>query len=187
MGKQELYLDLNWDLWPSLGQTWEKQPSLGLTWGQDWQRAQTKEGGEGACRHIHPHTLLQSSTGPSPLSAHPQPWCMVLSVAVHGFLPNGGHCSQLLHLVWCHKQLQLRGDLQLQLHLAVASWSQWAPALRYRWTWVWAPHSEEMVGWALGLVVLWIGYRRSPDTGWWPPSSSVQSSGLVLYLRSSQP
>ncbi len=176
MGKQE----------PSLGQTWEKQPSLGLTWGQDWQRAQTKEGRGGMSAYTSTYSPSEFHS-PSPLSAHPQPWCMVLSVAVHGFLPNGGHCSQLLHLVWCHKQLQLHGDLQLQLHLAVASRSQWAPALRYRWTWVWAPHSEEMVGWALGLVVLWIGYRHSPDTGWWPPSSSVQSSGLVLYLRSSQP
>ncbi len=61
-------------------------------------------------------------------------------------------------------RLWLYGDPQLCS-------TSWAIARRLRRAlalcqhWARAPRSGEMVGWALGLAVLWIGRRHSPDTG----------------------
>ncbi len=63
------------------------------------------------------------------------------------------------------------------IHEALASWRSsalshsWMIARRLRRAlalcqrWARAPRSGEMVSWALGLTVLWIGCRHSLDSG----------------------
>lgn len=55
-----------------------------------------------------------------------------------------------------------------------------AEALRLQQARVNFPWSRELVGWALGLALVWIGSRHSPDTWWWPPWFLIQNSDLIV-------